>query len=97
MNVFSGPGKETGKGRKYCRERGGSPVTGLEQEQQGGGHAEEWKTLEQKISLPERGVCRKGSGQESGSQEGSVAVSRGLTGHVGQRWSRGGAESHSGV
>lgn len=21
MNVFSGPGKETGKGRKYCRER----------------------------------------------------------------------------
>lgn len=72
-------------------------MTGLDQEQQEGGDADEWKTLKEEISLPERGVCRKGSGQESGSPEGSAAVSRGLTGHVGQRRSRGGAESHSGL
>lgn len=76
MNLFSGPGKATGKGGSTA-ERAGSLLTRAGEEQQGRGYAE-WKTLEDDIPLPEGWACGKRSGPESGCQERKAAGRRGV-------------------
>lgn len=67
VNLFSGPGKATGKGGKYCRERREPTDKGWREAARG--RTRGMENHEDDIPLPERGACGKGSGHESGCQE----------------------------